>query len=260
MLKLIMPTVSILMPIKGDCNYLSKAIQSVLLQDYCDWEFIICADSIGMNATELITSLASFDSRLILLDTQGLNLAEALNRGIEIARGELIVRFDADDIMLPGRLKVQVKYMLREPKIVALGGQILMINESDKICGVAPYFNLRNRPIVSKIIFKCPFAHPATIIRSKSLKSVGGYNTKFKYAEDYDLWLRLSHHGKFANLLRPLIAYRTHPYQTSMEHIAETKRFTALGIINELIYRKQSTNQKKETIPEINILKAFPEE
>ena len=111
MLKLIMPTVSILMPIKGDCNYLSKAIQSVLLQDYCDWEFIICSDSIGMNATELITSLASFDSRLILLDTQGLNLAEALNRGIEIARGELIVRFDADDIMLPGRLKVQVKYM-----------------------------------------------------------------------------------------------------------------------------------------------------
>lgn len=228
-----MTLVSVLMPIKGDCPYLSYAIQSVRLQSFGDWELVICKDLIDEASSEYLSEINALDSRIRLVDTVGLALPAALNKGLEVCKGDFIARFDADDIMLPGRLSSQVTFLQNNPDYVVCGGQIVIIDENQKLTFNAPYYNLKNRALKGKMDYKCPFPHPGAMIRTEALKKVGGYSPYFKFAEDYELWLRLSHLGKFSNLKKSVIAYRSYTSQTSARYRAETRLCMAVALVRE---------------------------
>lgn len=228
-----MTLVSVLMPIKGDCPYLAYAVQSVRLQSFGDWELVICKDLVDEASSGYLREIIELDSRIKLVETVGLPLPAALNRGLEVCKGDFIARFDADDIMLPGRLKSQVTFLRDNSDYVACGGQIVIIDEHHKLGLNAPYFNLRNRTLKSKMDIKCPFPHPGAMIRTEALKKVGGYSPYFKFAEDYELWLRLSHLGKFTNLKKSVIAYRSYISQTSARFRAETRMHMAVALVRE---------------------------
>jgi glycosyltransferase involved in cell wall biosynthesis len=228
-----MTLVSVLMPIKGDCPYLSHAIQSVRLQSNSDWELVICKDHIDDASSTYLREVTTLDPRIRLVDTVGLALPAALNKGLEECRGEFIARFDADDIMLPGRLWSQVSYLRTHLDHVACGGQIVIIDEGNRLGFNAPFYNLQNQTLKSKLDFKCPFPHPGVMIRTSALREVGGYSPLYKYAEDYELWLRLSRLGKFANLKRAVIAYRSYTSQTSARFRAETRLHMAVALVRE---------------------------
>ncbi len=228
-----MTLVSVLMPIKGDCPYLSYAIQSVRLQSNSDWELVICKDHIDEASSKYLREIAALDPRIRLVDTAGLALPAALNRGLEECGGEFLARFDADDIMLPGRLSSQVSFLRAHLDHVACGGQIVIIDEANRLGLNAPFYNLQNRTLKSKLDIKCPFPHPGVMIRTSALREVGGYSPHYKYAEDYELWLRLSRMGKFANLKRAVIAYRSYTSQTSARFRAETRLHMAVALVRE---------------------------
>jgi glycosyltransferase involved in cell wall biosynthesis len=228
-----MTLVSVLMPIKGDCPYLSYAIQSVRLQSFGDWELVICKDLIDGASSGYLEEIVALDSRIRLVDTVGLALPAALNRGLGVCKGDFIARFDADDIMLPGRLSSQVIFLQNNPDYVVCGGQIVIIDEYQKLMFDAPYYNLKNRTLKGKLDYKCPFPHPGATIRTKALKEIHGYSPQYKFAEDYELWLRLSHLGKFANLKKSVIAYRSYTSQTSARYRAETLLCMAVALVRE---------------------------
>lgn len=228
-----MTLVSVLMPIKGDCPYLSYAIQSVRLQSLADWELVICKDHIDEASSVYLRGIIAMDPRIRLVDTVGLALPAALNRGLEECNGEYIARFDADDLMLPGRLRNQVAFLQNHPEYVACGGQIVIIDEANKLGVKAPFYNLSNRTLKLKLDFKCPFPHPGAMIRTRAIREIGGYSPHYRFAEDYELWLRLSHSGKFANLKRPVIAYRSYTSQTSARFRAETRLNMAVALVRE---------------------------
>ena len=229
-----MPLVSVLLPIKGECPYLLFAIQSVRLQSFADWELVICRDLIDDSSGLYLEDLVNTDTRIKVVDTTGLALPSALNFGLDKCTGEFIARFDADDIMLPGRLKNQVLFLQKNPDYIVCGGQIVIIDENQKLALSAPYYNLGDRSLKRKIQYKCPFPHPASLIRAHALRSVRGYAPQFKFAEDYELWLRLSSLGKFANLMKPMIAYRVYESQTSALFRVETRLHMASALIEKL--------------------------
>lgn len=229
-----MPLVSVLIPIKGDCPYLPIAIQSVRLQSLGDWELLICRDLIDDSSSRYLADLVEMDTRIKIIDTVGLALPSALNKGLDECTGEFIARFDADDIMLPGRLHNQVLFLQENPEYVVCGGQIVIIDENQKLALASPYYNLNDRTLKRKIDYKCPFPHPASTIRTRVLREAFGYSAQYKFAEDYELWLRLSSSGKFANLKKPVLAYRAYASQTSARFRSETRLYMANALVEYL--------------------------
>ncbi|MEI7676292.1 MAG: glycosyltransferase [Bacteroidales bacterium] len=237
-----MPLVSVLMPIKGDCPYLPLAIQSVRAQSFVDWELVICKDLIDDTSSRYLADLVEMDIRVKIIDTVGLALPSALNKGLEECNGEFIARFDADDIMLPERLHHQVRFLKENSEYVVCGGQVVIIGENQKLAVASPYYNVNDRTLKGKIDYKCPFPHPASTIRTRTLREALGYSAQYKYAEDYELWLRLSSLGKFANLRKPVLAYRTYASQTSARFRAETRLYMANALVENLRSQEKLIN------------------
>ena len=237
-----MPLVSVLMPIKGDCPHLPLAIQSVRAQSLGDWELVICKDLIDDSSSRYLADLVEVDSRIKIIDTVGLALPSALNKGLEECSGEFLARFDVDDIMLPGRLNNQVLFLQENPEYVVCGGQIVIIDENQKLAVASPYYNLNDRALKRKISYKCPFPHPASTIRTRALRDALGYSPQYKFAEDYELWLRLSSFGKFANLKKPVLAYRAYASQTSARFRTETRLYMANALVENLRSQEKLIN------------------
>ena len=95
------PKVSVLMPNYNAWKYISEAIQSILNQDFTDFEFIIIDDCSTDNSWEIIQEFAKKDERIVALrNDENLKICKTLNKGIEIAKWEYIARMDSDDIAM----------------------------------------------------------------------------------------------------------------------------------------------------------------
>lgn len=118
--------VTVLMSVYNGERFLREAIESILAQTMPEFEFIIINDG-STDATPKI--LASYDApRLVIIHQKNAGLAASLNRGLQIAKTELVARMDADDIALPNRLEVlevQLEEFERLGKPDVLGGQVV---------------------------------------------------------------------------------------------------------------------------------------
>ena len=98
--------ISVVIPMYDSAETISRAIESVRIQDFDDWELIVVDDGSTDNSAELVSTIAKDDER-IRLETLGQNLGHgpARNAGINAAEGRYIVFLDADDALLPGSLR-----------------------------------------------------------------------------------------------------------------------------------------------------------
>ena len=104
------PTVSILMPIYKTAPFLKEAVDSILAQTYTDFELIALNDCSPDNAEEILDLY--YDPRIVRYrGEQNVGLANVLNTGMAMARGQFIARMDSDDISLPQRLEIQMQYL-----------------------------------------------------------------------------------------------------------------------------------------------------
>ncbi|EJX7572524.1 glycosyltransferase [Vibrio cholerae] len=177
---------SILLCVNKDNEFLEDAIESVLSQDYTNFEFIIVAN----NCTDqLFEKLASFsDSRIKLFRTSIGQLSFNLNFGIEHSRFQYIVRMDSDDVCYPDRLSNIKKviesedsdfYCFSYDMIDEYGRLISRIQLSDG------FYDL------SKSFLRHQVCHPTVVLKKSSILKIRGYSGGFQ-SEDYDLWLRAS--------------------------------------------------------------------
>ena len=114
--------------------YLTQAIESILDQDYVDFEFIIIMDNPdNQSLLDIVKKYVSVDKRIIVIrNERNIGLANSLNKGIEMATGEYVARMDADDISLPSRLKRQVSYLDNNPKCMMTCGNFIKIDENGR--------------------------------------------------------------------------------------------------------------------------------
>lgn len=201
--------VSVLMPVYNGEKYLKEAIDSILSQTYSNFEFLIIDDGSTDKSKEIIKSYKDKRIRLIENETN-LGLPKTLNKGLKLAKGKYIVRMDCDDISLPERIEIQVKYMDGNLDVGISGTRYIEL-ENGKVINLPTEFE----SIKIRLLFHCPINHPSVIIR----KSIIIENTlfydenKIGELEDYDLWLRSSKFTEITNLAVPLVKYRTHENQ-----------------------------------------------
>lgn len=224
------PKVTVLMPVYNGEKYLSDAIDSVLCQDYTDFEFLIINDGSVDNSPKIISSYS--DARIRLLNNEkNIGLVNTLNIGLESAKGEYIVRMDCDDISAKNRLSVQVAFMDNNMNVGASGSYYYRLINGKK---AVMDFPLNQDELKCFMLFICPIAHPSAIIRNSIIqKEELRYRAEYIHAEDYDLWSRLSEKHDIANVSSVLLNYRVHANQITGNDLFAKQRTESVSTIRK---------------------------
>ena len=206
-----MPKVTTLMSVYNAERYLSQAVESILSQTVEDFEFLIINDGSTDKSLSILKFYAKKDKRIHLVDQENIGLVRSLNKGLSLAQGKFLARMDADDIAMPNRFKRQIEYLEKHPECIALGSEVLQIDmDGAPICKMGA---LLTHDDIEAALLKGnggALRHPALMARCQELIDVGGYQERFKTAEDLDLYLRLAERGKLLNLSDVLLQYRIH--------------------------------------------------
>lgn len=214
------------MPAYNTATYIEEAINSVLTQDFSAFELLVIDDG---STDETLTILRSFgDNRIHIISQEHNGIAAALNRGLEEATTDYIVRFDADDICLPGRLEKQYNFLENNPGYVICGGEAEYISaEGEHLFDFkCPAYS--HEELLAIIKQTCPFIHSAVMYRKEAVLKAGGYSAHAHNFEDHFLWLQLAGLGKFCNLQEQLIKVRFNPSSITIDEKWCSREFNLL--------------------------------
>lgn len=209
------PEITVLMSCYNDERWLKESIQSILDQTFKDFEFIIINDGSTDQTWSIIKEFEKLDDRIRVFEKPNSGLADSLNKGVALARGSWIARLDADDISEPSRLEEQYQAILRDPKICFLGTGLKQISENGEFIAVHTYPSMHDQLVQNLLNFHKFPPHSSAFIKTKLVKSLGGFRSRMKRAQDKDLWLRISETGRLSCLKEPLVKIRQHPSQVS---------------------------------------------
>ena len=199
------PRVTVLMSVFNDQRYLRVAIESILNQTFRDFEFLIIDDGSTEPLDDLVA--ACRDPRIVLIRHENMGLTRSLNRGLRSAEGTYIARMDADDVSLPTRLEIQIREFDRNPHFDLVGTFFDVVDAG----GV---MRERKRLITNPIYrlwrlqFHNNYGHGSIMARKQALLDLGGYDERLVYAQDYDLWSRLSQKHNTGVIAESLYQYR----------------------------------------------------
>lgn len=207
--------VSIVMPVYNGQKYLAEAIESVLNQTHRDFELIIIDDGSTDNSAVIAKAYAEKDNRIVLHQQKNAGLPVTLNRGIKLAKAEIIARMDADDKMLPNRLERQISFLLDHPEAAVISCYSYHIDGKGKRIGKSgtyPYIasveHCKKHIAAGGTVF-C--LHPGVMFWKKAVLNVGGYNENLPVSEDTELWNRMADHGLYTIVMpERLLEYRIH--------------------------------------------------
>ncbi|WP_051334174.1 glycosyltransferase [Mesorhizobium sp. WSM3224] len=217
-----------IIPVRDGAQYVGEALQSILDQDLADIEAIVIDDGSSDDSAAIVTSLGERDGRVKVVANRGKGIVDALNMGISLAQAPLVARMDCDDVSLPDRLRLQAACFEADPDLHLLGTAGLRIDrDGEPLKPIdVPIGNDQLRDALARYN---PMLHPTVMFRTEAVRRVGGYRRAFTYAEDYDLWLRLSETGKLANMDARLVKLRSHPGQVSRVKEEQQKAAAALA-------------------------------
>jgi glycosyltransferase involved in cell wall biosynthesis len=202
------PALSVVMACYNEERYVSRAIRSILQQDFTDFEFIIVDDGSSDQSWKIIKTFSDLDDRIIpVQNKKNLGLAESLNRGIRLASTNYIARMDADDIALPSRFRVQYHFLENHPQVDILGSGAFLINKESGHSAGTVRLPERHEEIVSRAFKKTLVIHPSIMLRKQVFTEFGFYDPRLKWAEDADLWYRIYDQVHFYNLPQTLLFY-----------------------------------------------------
>ncbi len=198
------PTVSVIIPTYNRGWVLGEAVESVLAQDYADYELIVVDDG-STDATESV--LQPYEERIRIFRQKNRGVSAARNTGIRAASGMLIAFLDSDDLWLPAKLGHQVAFFQQHPDAVACQTEETWIRN-----GVRVNPGKRHRK-PSGMIFEpslelCLVSPSAVMTRRTLFDQVGLFDESLPACEDYDLWLRVSCRFPIHRLPTPLIIKR----------------------------------------------------
>jgi glycosyltransferase involved in cell wall biosynthesis len=186
-----MPTVSVLLPVYNALHDLPRVMRSLLNQTFKDFEIVAIDDGSGDGSAELLDHYASLDARIRVFHQENAGaLGKVLNRAAELAQGKYLARQDADDASAPTRLEEQVSYLDAHPETGLCGMWTWFIDAN-----LGPLFSLElpdDHARICRYLNKGlnPFVHGSIMLRTDFFKKMGGY--RGSYAEDFDLWMRMS--------------------------------------------------------------------
>jgi glycosyltransferase involved in cell wall biosynthesis len=227
------PAVSVIIPAYRVTAYISQTIDSVLAQNFADYEVIVVNDGCP-DSDALEQALRPYLDRIVYVRKENGGPSSARNAGMRAARAPLVTLLDGDDLLLPDYLRVQTAFLEAHPDTDVVYCNGLVFGDSDYAGRKVMDFSPSRGPVTFESLVSCRCSVMTTVLaRKQSLLGVGGFDEGLRRAEDFDLWVRLVHAGgRIAYHETPLFRYRRRASSLSTDEVA--MRQSALGVLEKL--------------------------
>jgi glycosyltransferase involved in cell wall biosynthesis len=176
---------------------LRRAIDAVLDQTVSDLELIVVDD--GSTDDSAAIARAVDDPRVRVLSMgRNVGIARSLNAGIEAARAPFVAVQDADDHSDPTRLECQLAALSASPAVAVVGCRMREVDEDGRELAARTSFAAGN--VRDALLRFNPIPNTSAAFRRDAVLAVGGYDARYRYAMEYDLWLRLAERWEVVTL------------------------------------------------------------
>jgi len=160
-----------------------------------------------------------YPSKIKVLSQKNQHVSAARNNGIKNSKGEYIAFLDHDDLWMPDKLEKQVRMLDKDKSTSLVYSNIQMIDSEEKVIEETTFYNIKPHEgnVFNELFDYCFIPVLTVLVRRSVLDSVGFFDTRFKIAEDYELFLRISEKYIIGYIPETLAAYRLHPENTSRD-------------------------------------------
>jgi CMP-N-acetylneuraminic acid synthetase len=192
-------------------RYLARAIDSVLAQTLRDFELIVIDDGSTDDSREVIARYAG-DARIVTIFQHNQGLAVSNNIALRAARGEYVMRLDADDWLDPHALEVMAAALARDPELGLVFPDYYRVDAGGEVIELVRRHDLAEADLLDR-----PAHGACTMARRAFLLEIGGYDESFRCQDGWDLWIRFVQRHKVRNINLPLFYYRQHAHSLTRD-------------------------------------------
>ena len=255
--------VSVVMSVYNGAKYLRESIESILSQKEVNFEFIIVNDGSTDESGDIIAEYAARDNRLRVLEQKNMGLTHSLIIGCNLAKGEFIARQDVGDKSLDGRLIKQLDYLKSNKQLSLVSCfsifkgpynlelyRIKRKESPEEATNILKKTNITNIQGLSH--------HGTAMFRRKDYRSVGGYRKHFYFAQDLDLWLRLTDIGLLGFVKEYL--YEANIFFSSIGSVHREKQIQLANLAIELSRLREKDLNESLLLKKASMIRPSPKQ
>ncbi len=210
------PLVSIITPSFNQAPFLERTIISVLEQDYPNKEYLLADGGSSDGSLEIIRNYS--DRLTWWVSEKDRGQADAINKGLERAQGEIVAWLNSDDYYLPGTISQAVKTLVNHPDIGLVFGMVQVVDTNEEVLNSLTYNDWQLSDLMTfKII-----GQPAVFMRRDVLEKAGFLDLNYHFLLDHHLWLRIGLNTRFKYV--PQLWARAH-YHEGCKNLAQAAEF-----------------------------------
>ena len=199
-----LPAISLVTPSLNQGRYIRATVESVLSQDYPALDYFV---QDGGSTDGTLEILRSYEGRVAFVTEKDRGQADAINRGLRKARGEVLGYLNSDDVLAPGALRAVGEAFAAHPEILFVWGRATYVDAEGR--RLTPY--LVRPDALERLADACFVAQPAAFFRRKVREEVGEFDETLHHTMDYDYWLRAGSRYPAGVIPEYLANFRYHP-------------------------------------------------
>lgn len=185
------PRVSVLIGAYNSARTLGEAIDSMLAQTVADLELLVIDDGSRDASLRIAQEAAAGDGRVRVLEMgRNVGISRSLNEGLKAARAPFVAVQDADDFSEPQRLERQIAVLCEQPEVAVVGSRMREVDPSGR--ELTPRTRFIAGEVNDVLMRFNPIPNTSSCMRRDAVCALGGYDPRYRYATEYDLWLRLA--------------------------------------------------------------------
>lgn len=242
------PLFSIIIANYNNGCYLQDAIDSLLAQNYDKWEAIIIDDASPDNSKEIYDKYKDDPRFHIAFNEKNKGYSYSVNRGVELAQGEICARLDPDDVLV-GKdvITTHVQKHLEMPEVTMVYSGQYRADEHLNIFKEMPGLDV---PEGSSLLEMSTWpVHHLVSFKRKAFLAVGGMDVLMRRAEDYDLYYKFEEAGKIYHLDAIQYIQRQNPHSASLGDNAYTASAWQTYACVEAMKRRGLTDESLMLFP-----------
>lgn len=196
--------ISIVTPSFNQGNFIEDTIRSVLEQDYPNVEHIVIDGGSTDNTLEI---LHRYDGRIRWLSEPDEGQADAINKGLQMANGQILAYLNSDDSYLPGALKIVAESFATHPEVGLVYGDCYAVDQQGQQYGL-----IKGRPFhVQRMIMRGEFVpQQAAFWSRRAMELVGVFDSSLHFCMDHDFFIRIGQRFPALYIAQPLANFRFH--------------------------------------------------
>lgn len=193
------PAVSVLIGAYENEGTVARAVESILAQTESNLELIVIDDGSRDGSSGAAQEAIGSDPRgKVMRLERNLGIARSLNAGLEAAAGPFVAIQDADDYSAPNRLERELVVLAANPDVAVVGSRMREVDDAGRV--LQPRTSFAAGDVGPVLMRFNPIPNGSALIRRDAALAVGGYDPRYRYATEYDLWLRLAEQHRLVAL------------------------------------------------------------